>query len=124
MSNPSMEAKVKELMELKRMKEELEAEIAAAEDEIKAVMGEEEILNAGVFKVTWKTVISTRLDSTALKKSLPEIAERFMKQTTTRRFCVNEKDRTPTTAFGQRSPVTLTKPGSMFILPHELLPTQ
>ena len=89
MSNPNMEAKVKELMELKRMKEELEAEIAAAEDEIKAVMGEEEILNAGAFKVTWKTVISSRLDSTALKKSLPEIAERFMKQTTTRRFCVN-----------------------------------
>ena len=44
MSNQSMEAKVKELMELKRMKEELEVEIAAAEDEIKSVMGEEEIL--------------------------------------------------------------------------------
>ena len=28
MSNPNMEGKVKELMELKRMKEELEAEIA------------------------------------------------------------------------------------------------
>jgi len=89
MSNPNMEAKVKELMELKRMKEELEAEIAAAEDEIKSVMGEEEILNAGAFKVTWKAVTSSRLDSTALKKALPEIAERFMKQTTTRRFCVN-----------------------------------
>ena len=89
MSNQSMEAKVKELMELKRMKEELEAEITAAEDEIKSVMGEEEILNAGAFKVTWKAVTSSRLDSTALKKALPEIAERFMKQTTTRRFCVN-----------------------------------
>ena len=89
MSNPNMEAKVKELMELKRMKEELEAEIAAAEDEIKSVMGEEEILNAGAFKVTWKAVTSSRLDSTALKKALPEIAERFMKQTTTRRFCIN-----------------------------------
>ena len=37
MLNPTMEAKVKELLELKRMKEELEAEIAAAEDEIKSV---------------------------------------------------------------------------------------
>ena len=89
MSNPNMENKVKELLELKRMKEELEAEIAAAEDEIKSVMGEEEILTAGAFKVTWKTVVSDRLDSTALKKSLPEIVERFVKQTTTRRFCVN-----------------------------------
>ena len=89
MSNPNMEAKVKELMELKRMKEEIEAEIAAAEDEIKSVMGEEETLLAGAFKVTWKAVTSSRLDSTALKKALPEVAERFMKQTTTRRFCVN-----------------------------------
>ena len=38
MCNPNMEAKVHELMELKRMKEELEAEIAAAEDAIKAVV--------------------------------------------------------------------------------------
>ena len=38
MSNPSMETKGKELMELKRMKEELEAEIAVAEDESKTVI--------------------------------------------------------------------------------------
>ena len=88
MSNPNMESKVKELMELKRMKEEIEAEIAAAEDEIKAVMGSEETLLAGAFKVDWKTVITSRIDTTALKKMMPEIAERFMKQTTTRRFCV------------------------------------
>ena len=88
MSNPNMEAKVKELMELKRMKEEIEAEIAAAEDEIKDVMGDEETLLAGAFKVDWKTVITSRIDTTALKRMMPEIAERFMKQTTTRRFCV------------------------------------
>ena len=88
MSNPNMESKVKELMELRRMKEEIEAEIAAAEDEIKAVMGSEETLLAGAFKVDWKTVITSRIDTTALKKMMPEIAERFMKQTTTRRFCV------------------------------------
>ena len=88
MSNPNMEAKVKELMELRRMKEEIEEEIAAAEDEIKSVMGDEETLLAGAFKVDWKTVVSSRIDTAALKKMMPEIAERFMKQTTTRRFCV------------------------------------
>ena len=89
MSNPAMEAKVHELMELKRMKEELDSEIVQIEDEIKAVMGNEEMLVAGAYKVSWKSVTSSRLDSTALKKALPEIAERFMKSTTTRRFCVN-----------------------------------
>ena len=88
MSNPNMESKVKELMVLRRMKEEIEAEIAAAEDEIKAVMGSEETLLAGAFKVDWKTVITSRIDTAALKKVMPEIAERFMKQTTIRRFCV------------------------------------
>ena len=89
MSNPSMEAKVHELMELKRMKEELDNEINQIEDEIKAVMGNEELLLAGAYKVSWKSVTSSRLDSTALKKALPDIAERFMKSIITRRFCVN-----------------------------------
>ena len=88
MSNANMEIKVKELMELKRMKEELEAEIEAAEDEIKAVMGEEEILLAGAFKVLWKTVTSSRIDTTAIKKGFPELAARFSKNTSVRRFTV------------------------------------
>ena len=89
MSNPTMEAKVHELMELKRLKEELEAEIAAAEDAIKAVMGEEELLLAGSYKVSWKTFTSSRIDTTALKKALPDVAAAYTKQTTARRFSIN-----------------------------------
>ena len=89
MSNPNLESTVKELMELRRMKEELDTEITQLEDQIKQSMGNEETLIAGAFKVTWKTVTSSRLDSTALKKALPEIAARFMKQSTTRRFQIN-----------------------------------
>ena len=88
MSNPNLEPKIKELMELRRMKEELVAEIASIEDELKQAMGNEETLIAGPFKIDWKTVVSSRIDTAALKKALPDIAERFMKQTTTRRFCV------------------------------------
>ena len=88
MSNPTLEPRVKELLELKRMREELDNEISAIEDELKKAMGNEETLIAGAFKLDWKTVVSCRIDTTALKKALPEIAERFMKQTTTRRFCV------------------------------------
>lgn len=89
MSNPNLTPKITELMELKRMRDELDAEIQAAEDEIKAAMGDDDTLLAGPFKVTWKAVTSSRLDSTALKKALPKIAARFMKQTTTRRFSIN-----------------------------------
>ena len=89
MSNPNLEPKVKELMELKRMREELDVEISSIEDELKQAMGNEETLIAGAFKVSWKSVTSSRLDSTALKKALPEIAAKFMKQTTSRRFLIN-----------------------------------
>ena len=89
MSNPNMEAIVKELLELKRMKEELEAEITAMEDEIKKVMGDEELLTAGAYKVSWKTFTSSRVDTTALKKALPEVAAAYTKTTTGRRFSIN-----------------------------------
>ena len=89
MSNPTMEATIHELMELKRMKEELEAEIAAAEDAIKAVMGDGETLTAGAYKVSWKTFTSSRVDTTALKKALPDIAAAYTKTTTGRRFSIN-----------------------------------
>lgn len=82
-------AKVQELQELKRMQEELTATIDAITDEIKAAMGDQEELSAGAFKVTWRPVTSSRIDTTALKKELPDIAAKYLKTTTTRRFCVN-----------------------------------
>ena len=89
MSNPNMENKVKELMELKRMKEELEAEITTMEDEIKQEMGKEETLLAGAFKVNWTTYTTTRFDSARFKKEHAELAAAYTKQTTSRRFSIN-----------------------------------
>lgn len=80
--------KAAELQELKRLREELDAEISALEDEIKSSMGDAEQITAGAFKITWKAVTSSRLDTAALKKALPEVAARFMKQTTVRRFTI------------------------------------
>lgn len=88
MSNNEIAAKIRELRELQALIEEAEAAAEAIKDEIKAVMGEEEELHAGEYKVTWKSVTSTKLDTTALKKALPEVAARFSKETTARRFCV------------------------------------
>ena len=89
MSNPNMEAQIRELLELKRLREELEAEITAAEDAIKAVMGDEETLFAGAFKVTWTPYTSSRFDSARFRKEHAELAAIYMKQTTTRRFSIH-----------------------------------
>lgn len=90
MSTHEMESKVKELRELRRMAEELNAEIEAIQDSIKAEMTARstEELTGSDWRITWKNVTSSRLDTTALKKELPEIAARFLLKTTTRRFCV------------------------------------
>lgn len=88
MSMIEMDSRIKELRELRRMADELQAEIDSLQDTIKAEMTARDVdtLAGTDWRVTWKNVTSNRLDSTALKKELPEIAARFMKQTTARRF--------------------------------------
>lgn len=88
MTTAEITKKLTDLQELKRMQEELNAEIDAIQDEIKAHMGTSEILLSGPYKVTYKPVTSTRIDTTALKKDLPDIAAKYSKTSTTRRFTV------------------------------------
>jgi len=80
--------KVQELMELRRMSEELQEEIDALQEAVKDFMGSDETMIAGAFKVSYKSVTSSRLDSSALKRELPDVAARYTKQSTTRRFTV------------------------------------
>lgn len=88
MSNTELTSKIKELRELQSLIEGAQAEAEAIRDLLKAHMGEQEELRAGEYKVTWKSVTSSRLDTAALKKALPDVAQAFTKQTTTRRFVV------------------------------------
>lgn len=90
MSNTEIQSKVNELRELRRMADELATEIEAAQDAIKAHMTaiDADTLTGIDYKITWKTVTSSRFDSTAFKKAMPELAERFTKSTTSRRFVV------------------------------------
>ncbi|WP_251317848.1 hypothetical protein [Flintibacter muris] len=88
MSINEIEGKVRELRQLQALIEEAQAEAENIKDAIKAHMGDSEELRAGEYKVTWKAVTASRLDSKALKAALPEVVERFTKTTTTRRFCV------------------------------------
>lgn len=88
MNMNEIEAKCRELRQLQNLIEEAEQEAEAIKDAIKAHMGASEELRAGEYKVTWKAVTSSRLDSKALKAALPDVADRFTTTTTTRRFCV------------------------------------
>lgn len=90
MSTQEISSKVQELRELSRMREELDAEITAIHDAIKAQMTAQGVdsLTGSDYKVTWKNVTSSRLDGKALKAVMPEIAQRFTVEITCRRFVV------------------------------------
>ena len=88
MSINEVESKIRELRQLQALIEEAEAEAEAIKDALKAHMGDAEELRAGEYKVTWKAVKSSRIDTTALRKALPDVAQAFTRETTTRRFCV------------------------------------
>ncbi len=88
-ANDVIISKVSDLMDLRNMIEELEAEAEAITDEIKAYMGNEETMMAGSWKVTYKETVSRRMDTAALKKVLGDALEGYYKTVITRPFKVN-----------------------------------
>lgn len=90
MSTNELTNKIRELKELKAMAEEIAAEITTIEDAIKAEMTarETEEMMIDVYKIRWTRVKSNRFDSTAFRKAMPELAEKFTKTTETRRFSI------------------------------------
>lgn len=90
MSINELSTKVNDLRELRRMADELSAEIEALQDSIK-----EHMTAAGVdtitgtdYKISWKEIKSSRFDTTAFKKENPEIAAAYTKTTIARRFII------------------------------------
>ena len=88
MSISEMESKARELRQLQVLIEEAQQEAEAIKDAIKAAMGDAEEIRAGEYRITWKPVTSSRIDTTALKKALPDLAAQFTKTITARRFCI------------------------------------
>jgi len=90
MSANEMTKKVRELKELKAMIDELSAEAATIEDEIKAEMTARNVneMAVDVFKIRYTTVNSTRFDSSAFKKAHGDLYAQYSKQTTSRRFSI------------------------------------
>ena len=89
MNERELTAKIRKLRKLQAQIEQAEKEAEAIKNEIKAHMGQTEEMSAGEYKISWKNVTSTRLDTTALKKALPDLFARFTTTVTTRRFCVS-----------------------------------
>ncbi len=91
MSKKELCSQIKNLRELNRMADEINAEIEATKDAIKALMTEQGVdtLTGDDFRITWKAISSNRLDSKALKAALPDVYGQFCKTTTSKRFVLS-----------------------------------
>lgn len=90
MGTKAIDNRIKRLQAIEAKQKELEAQADAIKAEIKAAMeaqGADE-LHTGNFIIRWKDIISSRLDSKALKATFPDIYSQFIKETACKRFTV------------------------------------
>ena len=80
--------KINELKALESRIKALKAEADAIKKEMQEEMGNEEHVQVGGFTVNYTIVISTTLDSTKLKKELPDLWQKYSKEGITRRFSI------------------------------------
>lgn len=84
----NLDAIMQELAQYTRMAEEIAATVDSLKDILKKHMEENGLdsIAGSEHKASYKAVASSRIDTTALKRDMPEIAAKYTKTTNTRRF--------------------------------------
>ena len=90
MSNNDLIAKVTELREMKQLAEEVAAEITALEDSLKKELDNRNVeeLAAGLFKIRYKTIASSKFDSRSFKATHTDLYNQYCKPTVGKRFSI------------------------------------
>lgn len=90
MSSHELDARVKELRELRNFEAEIKSAITDIEDDLKAEMISKgtDVLNGQDCVVTWKTIITSRFDSAAFKLTHADLFQQYSKATTSRRLVI------------------------------------
>lgn len=88
MSRENINEIMRQIAEYSRIQEETSAILDGLKDKLKDYMTAEHIdtLTGEEHKATYKEVTSSRVDTKALKKELPDVADRYSITTTTMRF--------------------------------------
>lgn len=84
----NLDSLMREIAEYTRMAEEIAATLDSLKDTLKKHMEENGLdsIAGSEHKASYKAVTSSRIDTTALKWDLPEIAAKYTKTIETRRF--------------------------------------
>lgn len=87
MSTIELDTIVTSLQEWEAILEDAKAEVDSLKDTIKRELDSRGV--DGTHIIRWTTVTSNRLDTTAMKKAVPEVYAHFLHQTTSRRFSIS-----------------------------------
>jgi len=87
---PTYESTVEEILALGKQIKELEQMKEEKENKLKAEMAEHEIAYVGKYKVSWKNISQSRLDTKLLEHEQPEIYKKYLKENNFRRFSIKE----------------------------------
>lgn len=79
---------MRELAQYMRLQEEITTTVDGLKDQIKQYMIENniDILTGDEHKASYKTVMSNRVDTAAMKKALPDVVAQYTKTTESKRF--------------------------------------
>ena len=82
--------KLKRRIEVSKLLDKLKKEKEQIEQEVKLFLGEMEEARNNQFKVIWKNVISSRLDTNRLKRENPDIYSQYLTDNVSRRLSIRE----------------------------------
>ena len=84
----NLDSLMREIAEYSRMADEIGATLDGLKDSLKKYMDENGLdsIAGNEHKASYKAVTSSRLDTAALKKELPEVAAKYMRKIETKRF--------------------------------------
>lgn len=91
MSTHELTVQIESLRALEELIEEARAEAETLRDAIKQEMLSRDVdtLEAGQYIVRYTAVLSQRIDTTALKRALPEVYKAYTKQVSSKRFTIS-----------------------------------
>ena len=82
------DAQITELKQLEQLITEAQERADYLKDKLKALMGDTETLRTGTFTINYKTINSTRFNSTAFKAAEPDLYKSFCEPMKSRRFSI------------------------------------
>ena len=88
MTDKMIEKRIKKLELLEEQKKSIEVQMESIKKELQDTLTERETdeIKTDCFKLSWKTILSNRLDSKSLKMAMPDIFSQFSKESATKRF--------------------------------------